>query len=45
MIIVLTLGIILFMMLGFNSIDRIGKEIHKDSLKGSFYEITKRKRK
>ena len=43
MIVILILGIILFMILGLSSIDRIGRDINKDSRKGSFYEISQRR--
>ena len=43
MIVLLILGIVLFMILGFNSIDRIGRDVHNDSRKGSYYEISQRK--
>ena len=43
MIVLLILGIVLFMILGFNSIDRIGRDVHNDSRKGSYYEISNRK--
>ena len=45
MILSLILGIIICIILGFSAINRIGRDTHHDSRKGSYYEISNRKDK